>query len=171
MARPKKREGTGCPKSRRMAFDKVKGQIGPCGLWCGSCAYGNGTIRDLSRRLESAARDYGIEEWGPSSVDYQDLHRYIAAIAEHEPCPGCLMGGGRADCEMRACSRQKGLRECSECAEEGTCHNTEVLMHMRTGGAKVGMAVKKRGSSRRGFLSRSATDLKKRGHSVVIFLE
>ncbi len=34
------------------AFDRVKAQIGACGIWCGSCAVGNGSLRELSRRFE-----------------------------------------------------------------------------------------------------------------------
>jgi hypothetical protein len=42
------------------AFENVKNQIGRCGIWCGSCAVGNGTLRDLAKRSEHLIGGYGM---------------------------------------------------------------------------------------------------------------
>ena len=34
------------------AFENVQGQIGFCGIWCGSCVVGNGTLKELTKRYE-----------------------------------------------------------------------------------------------------------------------
>lgn len=36
----------------------MKGQVGGCGIWCGSCAVGNGAIRDtLEEAIDLGGRD------------------------------------------------------------------------------------------------------------------
>ncbi|MCU0860171.1 MAG: DUF3795 domain-containing protein [Thermoplasmata archaeon] len=158
-------------KRSRTPFENVRDQIGPCGLWCGSCAYGNGTITGTASALGKLIKDYGIEEWGPSGIDYAGLHAGLASVGAIPPCPGCLRGGGRADCEMRACSGKRGLKECAECDDVGMCANTKILMHMRTGAAKVGMSVKEEPGGRKDFLIRAERDLRRGLHSSVLFPE
>ena len=34
------------------AFDNIKGLIGYCGIWCGSCVVSNGALRELTQRYE-----------------------------------------------------------------------------------------------------------------------
>ena len=43
------------------SFEDVKGQIGCCGIWCGSCVVGNGALRELTRRYEEIVENYGLE--------------------------------------------------------------------------------------------------------------
>lgn len=50
------------------AFDRVKAQIGACGIWCGSCSVGNGSLRELSRRFEEVLEGHGVGEWAPPSL-------------------------------------------------------------------------------------------------------
>ncbi|MBO3808277.1 MAG: hypothetical protein FGF50_01590 [Candidatus Brockarchaeota archaeon] len=38
------------------AFENVKNQIGYCGIWCGSCSGGNGSIQELARRFEDIVK-------------------------------------------------------------------------------------------------------------------
>jgi hypothetical protein len=136
------------------AFDNVKEQIGHCGLWCGSCAVGNGTIRDLARRLEKLTKDYGIREWGPCEIDYTRFHKDLRLIHDQPLCAGCLKGGGKSDCEIRACAVEKGLDECTECGDISNCSNRKVLDTMRAGGLRVGMVVKNEKGSRSVFLKK-----------------
>jgi hypothetical protein len=152
-----KAETKGDSASKTRAFENVKNQIGYCGLWCGSCAVGNGTIGELAGRLGKLVRDYGVEEWGPKDIDYAGLHKSLASINELPPCPGCLKGGGRTDCEMRECARQKHLKECVECEESETCRNVKILRHMRSGALRVGMVVKDKKGNRSEFLKKATS--------------
>ena len=49
------------------AFEKVKLQVGPCGITCGTCPLGNGTIAETSKKTLEYVNGYGIKEWAPSS--------------------------------------------------------------------------------------------------------
>lgn len=37
-------------------FDNVENQIGLCGIWCGSCPAGNGSVVELTRRYEEIVK-------------------------------------------------------------------------------------------------------------------
>ncbi len=157
--------------ARAPAFENVKGQIAYCGLWCGSCAVGNGTISELAGRLGKLIKDYGIEEWGPKGVDYKGLHESLASIHAEPPCPGCLRGGGRTNCEIRACATGKHLHECVECNDGEACENLKLLRHMRTGALGVGMIVKEKKGNRSEFLRKGEAELKRKSPSSVLFLD
>ena len=43
------------------AFENVQDQIGACGIWCGSCAVGNGSLRLASQRYSEVLEGHGIE--------------------------------------------------------------------------------------------------------------
>ena len=136
----KKPQGRG--KAESPAFKNVKNQLAYCGLWCGSCLVGNGTANDLARDCRKALTDYGIDDWGPKGVDYPKLLEGLSVLSSMEPCVGCLRGGGKTDCQVRACAKEKGVIECAECTSRKTCKNVSFIEHMRKGGAGVGMRVK-----------------------------
>lgn len=141
MPRTKKSSGKRA-KERSTAFENVKDQLGYCGLWCGSCLVGNGTLNELARKCGKAMSDYSVGEWGPKGVDYEVVLSGLGAISSMEPCRGCLKGGGRTNCEIRACAVARGLGECVECDRQGSCENDRILQHMRSGASAVGMKVK-----------------------------
>lgn len=149
----------------------MRDQIGYCGLWCGSCAVGNGTISELAGRLEKLAKDYGIEEWGPSDVKYPELHNNLVSIHTVPPCPGCLKGGGRSNCEMKACAKKRHLRECSDCRSFEDCKHARILHHMRSGALGVGMIVKVAKGNRSEFIRKAETELRHGSPCQVLFLE
>jgi len=153
------------------AFDRVKAQIGACGIWCGSCAVGNGSLRELSRRFEEALEGHGVEEWAPPEFDYPAFARGLAAIREIASCPGCRNYGGREDCEMRACTAGRGLSECVECGEQATCPHAEILRHMRTGARDAGLFVKTENVDAQGLLPEWTHRLKTQWPSCVLFLD
>ena len=147
MARSRKSyKKTAGGKSR--AFENVKHQLAYCGLWCGSCLVGNGTVNELAKRCRKSITDYGVHEWGPSEVDYDALLKGLAVIAAMTPCRGCLKGGGRTDCEIRACAMSKGVNECVDCEKSKRCTNVKIISHMRRGAKRVGMKVKDRSGDR-----------------------
>ena len=138
--RPRKHSGRRA-KDRSSAFENVKNQLAYCGLWCGSCLVGNGTVNELALECRKALTNYGVNEWGPKGVDYKELLKGLAAIASMEPCRGCLRGGGRTNCEIRACAIKKELPECVDCGMQEECQNSRLIHHMRSGASRVGMKV------------------------------
>jgi len=47
------------------AYQKVKQQIGYCGIWCGSCVVGNGALCELTRCYREMTEPYDLGEWAP----------------------------------------------------------------------------------------------------------
>lgn len=143
MARSRRRSADR-PKAGSAAFENVKDQLGYCGLWCGSCSVGNGRLNELSRECAKTITDYGVNDWGPKEVDYEALLKGLTTIGATEPCSGCLKGGGRTNCEIRACAIEKGLTECVECGSADACPNIKIVDIMRSGAKRVGMNVKEK---------------------------
>lgn len=127
---------------RSEAFDNVKDQIGCCGVWCGSCVVGTGVLAQVTRAYGDMAKSYGLEGWGPRDVDYRKFYEALEAIQAAPVCPGCLRGGGRDDCELRACVIAKGISDCSLCEAVDACGHADLLEHMRSGALKAGLMVK-----------------------------
>jgi hypothetical protein len=65
------------PKKKK-AYDNVKGQIGRCGIYCGSCVVGNGTLRELAKRFEETYKAYGVHHWGPKDFDIDNFVKGLA---------------------------------------------------------------------------------------------
>ena len=123
-------------------FENVKNQIGYCGLWCGSCIVGNGTLKDLTKRYEGLIKGYGVDEWGAKDFDSKEFMKGLASIQKLPICSGCLKGGGNDECKIRPCASKKKMSDCSECNESTICKNLEALQKVRTGALGVGMLIK-----------------------------
>jgi hypothetical protein len=121
------------------AFENVKNQIGRCGIWCGSCAVGNGTLRQLAKRSEHIMEGYGVDKWGATDFDGQEFMKGLKAIQGLPICVGCLKGGGNDTCAIRPCAASRRLSDCTECREMKTCKNRAALQKVRTGALQVGM--------------------------------
>ena len=126
---------------RTQAFENVRDQIGSCGIWCGSCIVGNGTLQELARRYKELIAVYGLEEWGPKDFDYKELLKGLGSIQNIPVCAGCLKGGGRDSCEMRSCAEHRKISGCHMCTELVECKHAELLNHMRSGAIKAGLFV------------------------------
>ena len=124
------------------AFENVKNQIGRCGIWCGSCVVGNGTLKTLAKRCEHIIGGYGVDEWGAKDFDGKEFMKGLTSIQTVPICQGCLKGGGNEICKMRPCASGKKLSNCIECSEMKTCKNVEALQKVRTGALRVGMLAK-----------------------------
>ena len=123
-------------------LENVKGQIGYCGTWCGSCVVGNGALREVTRRYEALVEGYDLESWGAGDFNYAEFARGLAGIQRLEVCAGCRKGGGREDCELRACVMARGVPDCTECDAGAECPYTEMLNRMRSGALAAGLLVK-----------------------------
>jgi len=123
-------------------FENVKNQIGYCGLWCGSCIVGNGTLKELTRRYEGLIKGYGVDEWGAKDFDSREFMKGLTSIQNLPVCPGCLKGGGNDECKIRPCASGKRIHDCNECSGSTACGNLEALQKVRTGALAVGMLIK-----------------------------
>ena len=141
-------------------FENVKDQIGFCGIWCGSCVAGNGALRKLTRRYEEIIKGYGLHEWAPQDFDFKEFVKGLASIRAMPLCQGCLKGGGRPDCEMRACASNKNITDCSECNQHESCENLETLQKMRTGANQAGLFVKTEQTDRQALIENWTEELK-----------
>lgn len=151
------------------AFENVENQIGFCGIWCGSCVVGNGTLRELTKRYEEMLSAYGLEAWGPEDLDYQGFSKGLASIEAMPLCSGCLKGGGKEDCEIRACATGKGLEDCSECPQPADCKHVESLERMRSGARAAGLFVKTGQVDRHKLLKEWEAELRRSWPCWVLF--
>jgi hypothetical protein len=102
-------------------FERVKDQIGYCGIWCGSCAGGNGVTQELTKRYEEFVKRNQIDKWAPKDFDLKEFMRGLGSIQKVKPCPGCREGGGAPECIIRACAKGKGYEYCYECGRLKDC--------------------------------------------------
>ncbi len=156
-------------KHRTEAFENVRDQIGSCGIWCGSCIVGNGTLQELTRRYKELIAAYGLQEWGPKDFDYRELLKGLESIEKAPLCSGCLRGGGRDSCEMRSCAEHKRISGCHTCAAMVDCKHTELLNHMRSGAIKAGLFVKTEDVDRQQLIKNWTAELRIRWPCSVLF--
>ena len=149
-------------KHETQAFENVRDQVGFCGIWCGSCIVGNGTLRELTRRYRELITVYSLDEWGPKDFDYGELLKGMSSIEKAPVCPGCQKGGGRENCEMRSCARSRKISSCHSCTELSECKHAELLNRMRSGAAKAGLFVNTEDVDRQQLLADWTAKL--RGH-------
>jgi hypothetical protein len=151
------------------AFDNVKAQMGACGIWCGSCVVGNGTLRELTRRFEELTVAYGLREWAPKDFGYEEFSQGLASIRDMDLCPGCVKGGGREDCEIRACASRLGLDDCGLCPEPAGCEQAAIFETMRSGALKAGLMVRTGEAGRDELLDQWTSDLAERWPCRILF--
>jgi hypothetical protein len=113
------------------AFDNVRVQLGSCGIWCGSCAVGNGTPRELTSRFEKLTVAYGLREWAPRDFRRERFSQGLASTRAMDLCPGCKRGGSRESCEVRAWASRLGLDDCRLCPEPDSCGHAAIIETMR----------------------------------------
>ena len=114
------------------AFEKVKLQVGPCGITCGTCALGNGTIAETSKKTLDYVNGYGIKEWAPlvpggKGLDWAGFEKTIGWLTTYGYCFGCEPGGGPPDCAIRICSKEKDYELCSQCGDVDGCDRFDWL--------------------------------------------
>jgi len=153
------------------AFESVKGQVGGCGIWCGSCALGNGSLRALIEGLETVLDSHGAEHWTPAEMDYGTFARGLESLKSAASCAGCRKNGGRDDCPLRSCSVERGLEDCADCPDFGSCENDELLQHMRTGAVEAGLFVRGPGQDRTELLDGWTVHLRTSWPSSILFTE
>jgi hypothetical protein len=114
------------------AHAAVKDQVAPCGLRCGDCDLGNGSVAKTAIDLRNFIQRYDLPSWahempGGNDIDFKTLDRTLIWLRGSFGCPGCLNGGGNSDCPIRRCSKEKGLTTCAGCADLKACTKFEWL--------------------------------------------
>jgi len=156
---------------RTKHFENVKNQVGFCGVWCGSCVAGNGTLRELTKRYEELIKGYDLEEWAPKDFDFNEFAKGLKSIQNMPLCEGCLKGGGRPNCEIRTCAQSKNIDDCSQCDQQKTCKNLEILEKMRTGALRANLMVKVKNVNRQKLIDKWTPELKNKWPSSILFLQ
>jgi hypothetical protein len=158
-------------KKKTMAYDLVKGQIGYCGIWCGSCVVGNGALRELGTRFEKVIRDYDLQSWAPGTFDFQEFLKGLKAIKDTPLCIGCRKGGGWGECPMRGCVSKKKIDGCAECNDQKNCPHSVSLEKMRAGSIRAGLFVRTTRAHPRKLLADWNKKVKGRWPSSILFLD
>jgi hypothetical protein len=95
----------------------------------------------LARRYREMVESHGLEHWGATGFDYAEFAKGLKSVSELDVCSGCRAGGGRDDCELRECVRERELDSCVCCGEIPNCSHRELLEHMRSGARRAGLTV------------------------------
>ena len=151
------------------AFENVRSQIGYCGIWCGSCVVGNGSLRELTRRYRQIIEGYGLEEWVPQEFDFNEFSKGLASIQATPICPGCRKEGGALGCQLRACGLDRGVEDCIECGMPETCDNLKRLKKMRAGALDAGLIVKGEDVDHEELIEEWTVDLKSKWPTNILF--
>ena len=149
----------------------VKDQIGYCGIWCGSCAVGNGALAELTSRYEKTLAAYGLREWVPGDFDHPGFSRALDTIRSFSTCPGCVRGGGRDNCEIRTCALEKGLSTCGGCSAGPACEPKELLGKMRSGATAAGLFVKTGMEDPGRAIARWESEMQRKWPSSILFIK
>jgi hypothetical protein len=152
------------------AFNRVKDQVGFCGIWCGSCVVGNGTLKELTARYEKVIRDYDLEHWVPKTFNFNEFLNGLKTIKATPLCAGCRKGGGWDTCPMRGCVVKKRITGCAECDDQAACPHSASLGKMRTGSVRAGLFVKTQRGNQKKFVAQWSKKLKTRWPSSLLFL-
>lgn len=104
----------------------VMDQVAPCGLRCGECDMGNGTVSGTAQNMVDFIQRYEVDQWagqfpGGNEIDFDRLNKNLLVLVNIMKCPGCLNGGGNPECPIRLCSKDKGFTSCAQCSDLKGC--------------------------------------------------
>jgi hypothetical protein len=153
------------------AYENVRDQIGFCGIWCGSCVVGNGTLKTLTEKYKEMITAYRLLEWAPKDFDHTEFSHGLTSIQRNPVCPGCLKGGGRKECEIRRCASERGLTDCTLCDEFGECEHRNIIDKMRSGALAAGLFVKALGTDNQELIRDWSHRLERRWPCCILFDE
>jgi hypothetical protein len=104
----------------------VKDQVAPCGIRCGDCDLGNGSVSETATDLMRYVKRYDLPSWahelpGGSDIDFKQFELNLAWVGKWLKCPGCLRGGGNPECPIRLCAKERDLSNCAQCDDLKVC--------------------------------------------------
>ena len=153
---------------KAVPFENVKEQIGYCGIWCGSCAAGNGAIVKLAKGFDELVRKYELENWVPKNFDFKEFAKGLSSIQAMSVCPGCRKGGGLPNCRIKVCASSKKMVDCSRCGQLMECRN---FIFMEKDHPKIKeelMKVNK--GNREGLIAKWTNELRTKWPHCILFL-
>jgi len=119
-----KRAGLG-DEARRTAY---------CGLHCGDCIPSRDGLYSALMEARKQLADVDFHAYcrirsrrDPRLEKYQDFEDTLDAIISTRCMLPCREGGGKTDCRVRDCAREKGLEGCWECSSAELCPKLEPL--------------------------------------------
>jgi len=104
----------------------LENQVGPCGITCGTCFLGSGTMAKTMGEASHYINMSDIKEWssqvpGGSEINWVETEKALDWMQKYAYCAGCEAGGGPPDCSIRLCAFERGYELCSQCNELDTC--------------------------------------------------
>lgn len=114
------------------ALNRIENQVGPCGMLCGACPLGSGTVAESASRTRKHIADCQIPMWAPfvpggEAIDWTTVDRGLDWMQRYARCAGCQNGGGPLDCAIRICALERGYGLCSSCGDLDGCNRFEWL--------------------------------------------
>lgn len=105
-----------------------------CGLYCGDCAFGRGTIPDLARDLRKELREARFDKVAEvipfkEFQGYPQCYEVLGAMVKLR-CKGCRDGSRSRFCEVAQCAQKKELEGCWECDDFSECGKLKFLEHV-----------------------------------------
>lgn len=144
------------------AFEAMKNQMGPCGIACGLCDLGNGTVAETAKKTKDYLQNYGVSQWAPlvpggSEIDFDKLFKSLDWVSNSIGCLGCEKGGGPPDCTIRKCAVERGYDICSECPDLEACGKFDWLGDY--GGTLRGKLKGSKGKSKRKLIEEAIASI------------
>ena len=114
------------------AFELVKDQAGPCGITCGTCTLGNGSLAENAVNTIEQINFTGVKEWsgmvpGGANLDWDKTLESLTWLTKYAYCQGCENGGGPPDCAIRTCANMKKYELCNQCNDIEECSKFDWL--------------------------------------------
>jgi hypothetical protein len=115
-----------------MASDKE--ETACCGLYCGDCIPSHRSLFDAAEKLRAELEKCQFDKYaqyksqGNRTFDRFGTFQEVLDAILTVRCPGpCFHGGGRSDCRIRACVREKKMEGCWQCTVFETCSLLEPM--------------------------------------------
>jgi len=103
-------------------------------LCCGDCIPFNQGLSETAKKLKERLQEVQFDKYtelkvkeNPVLNDYETFVRVLSALTELRCTKTCRENGGKPDCKIRDCARDKGLKGCWECSNFETCERLEPL--------------------------------------------
>ncbi len=102
-----------------------------CGLYCGDCAFGQGTIPDLARDLRKELRAFHFDKVAEAIPfkefqNYEQCYEVLGAMVKLR-CGGCRTSARSKFCKVAECARRQGVEGCWQCGKFADCKKLAFL--------------------------------------------
>jgi hypothetical protein len=117
--------------------NNLTNQIGPCGIICGTCILGNGSVSKNAKTTFDYINMIGIKDWAPMipggrDLNWEETEKTLKWMTKYAFCAGCEQGGGPPDCEIRSCAKSRSFEVCNNCEKLEDCSKFDWLGEIST---------------------------------------